>query len=91
MKVTKRCVKCGSRRIFYSPCIMDRGSGNVALCLAIGRADAISAKEVGQFEVYVCRRCGYSELYVKDPQNLSGVVGHDHAQESSDDVEEEQP
>ncbi|MBX3471557.1 MAG: hypothetical protein KF878_32285 [Planctomycetes bacterium] len=90
MKVTKRCVKCGSRRIFYSPCIMDRGSGNVALCLAIGRADAISAKEVGQFEVYVCRRCGYSELYVKDPQNLVGAVGHEHA-ESSDELEEEQP
>jgi predicted nucleic-acid-binding Zn-ribbon protein len=74
MKVTKRCVKCGSRRIFYSPCVMDRGDGNVAMCLAIAREDAISAREVGQFEVYVCRRCGFSELYVRDPKALDGAL-----------------
>lgn len=93
MKATKRCVKCGSKRIYYSPCVMDRGSGNVALCLAIGRADAISAREVGQFEVYVCRRCGYSELYVKDPKNLADVVGPDVISESADelDTREEHP
>lgn len=70
MKATQRCVKCGSRRLFHSPCVMDRGSGNVALCLAIARADAISGHEVGQFEVYACRRCGYSELYVREPKEL---------------------
>lgn len=70
MKTTKRCVKCGSRRLFYSPCIMDRGSGNVALCLAIGRADAISGRELGTFEVFACKRCGYSELYVREPKEL---------------------
>jgi predicted nucleic-acid-binding Zn-ribbon protein len=74
MKTTKRCVKCGSRRLFYSPCIMDRGSGNVPQALAIGRTDPISGREVGQFEVYACKRCGYSELYVRDPKELPATV-----------------
>ena len=49
---------------------MDRGDGNAAMCLAIGRKDAISAEELGQFEVYVCRGCGYAEFYVADPARL---------------------
>lgn len=81
VKATKRCVKCGSRRIFYSSAIMDRGSGNVAMPLAIGRADAISAHEVGQFEVYVCRRCGYSEMYVKNPEELEKRAPGEASQE----------
>jgi predicted nucleic-acid-binding Zn-ribbon protein len=79
VKATKRCVKCGSRKIYFSACIMDRGSGNVAMPLAIGRADAISAHEVGQFEVYVCRRCGYSELYVTRPEELERVPGEERS------------
>jgi len=58
---------------------MDRGSGNIAMPLAIGRADAITAHEVGQFEVYVCRRCGYSELYVKNPEELERVPGEEQS------------
>jgi len=50
---------------------MDRGEGNVAMCLAIERSDSIEAHELGQFEVYVCRGCGFSELYVAKPSELS--------------------
>lgn len=70
MKQTGTCPKCGNRRIFHSPCVMDRGEGNVALCLSIKRRDAIHAEEIGQFEVFACRRCGFSELYVVDPKEL---------------------
>ena len=49
---------------------MDRGEGNRAMCLAVKRSDAIEARPVGQFEVFVCRACGYTEFYVRDPKEL---------------------
>jgi hypothetical protein len=52
---------------------MDRGEGNMAMCLAIGRADAIQGHDVGHFEVYVCKSCGYSELYVADAHRLDDL------------------
>ena len=41
-----------------------------SLPLAIGRTDAIHAKEYGQFEVYACKKCGLAELYVLEPDKL---------------------
>jgi predicted nucleic-acid-binding Zn-ribbon protein len=81
MKTSGRCPKCGGAALFHSACVMDRGEGNVAMCLAIMRQDPIHADEVGQFEVYVCRRCGFSELYVVDAERLplEREDGHDHA------------
>lgn len=73
MKKTGECPKCGSAIPFHSDCIMDRGDGNEAMCLSIKRSDSIEAKEVGQFEVYVCRSCGYSELYVQNPSELEDL------------------
>lgn len=71
MKQTKRCPKCGDTNLFHSDCVMDRGEGNEALRFAIGRSGPIDAREMGVFEVYVCRGCGYSEFYVSDPGELS--------------------
>lgn len=70
MKSKGVCPKCEAAKIFHSACVMDRGDGNEAMCLAIGRSDPIEAREIGQFEVYVCRHCGYSELYVQNPGEL---------------------
>lgn len=70
MKRSGTCPKCEGTSIYHSACIMDRGDGNEAMCLAIRRNDPIDAREVGQFEVYVCRKCGFSELYVVDLEQL---------------------
>jgi len=70
MKNSKTCPKCSHGEVYHSPCVMDRGDGNEALCLAIGRSDPITARVVGQFEVYVCRSCGFSEFYVRSPGEL---------------------
>ncbi len=70
MKQSKRCQKCQSTEIYHSPYVMDRGEGNAAMCLAIRRTGPIDAHEVGRFEVFVCRSCGYSELYVVDFADL---------------------
>ena len=70
MKASKKCPKCGTTDIYYSPQIMDRGDGNEAMPLAIGRSDAILAREYGQFEVYACKGCGLAELYVLEVEKL---------------------
>jgi len=70
VKVSRSCPKCQGREIYHSPCVMDRGEGNEALCLAVRRSDPIQAQDLGQFEVYVCKRCGYSEFYVIHPNEL---------------------
>lgn len=70
MKASGACPKCTSAAIHHSACVMDRGEGNAALCLALGRSGPIEARDLGQFEVYVCRGCGYSEFYVIDPTEL---------------------
>ncbi len=75
MKASGKCPKCESSDVFYSSKIMDRGEGNASLPLAIGRSGPIHAWVYGQFEVYVCRRCGLSELYVHDPEKLSAPEG----------------
>lgn len=83
MKRTGRCVKCGGSSIYHSDEIMDRGDGNEALRLAIRRTGSINAHDVGLFEVYACRACGYCELYVVDPGDLDADEG------SADDEEQE--
>ncbi len=77
MKRTRRCPKCSNERIYHSGCVMDRGEGNEALCLAVRRSDAIHAHDLGQFEVYVCTSCGFSELYVIDPAELRDLSEDD--------------
>ena len=75
MKASKTCPKCECTDIFYSATIMDRGEGNASLPLAIGRSGPIHAWVYGQFEVYVCKRCGLSEFYVHDPEQLTVPEG----------------
>ncbi|MGE0709315.1 MAG: hypothetical protein AB7N76_26855 [Planctomycetota bacterium] len=70
MKQNKTCPKCGGREIHHAPCVMDRGEGNEAMCLAVRRSDPIHARDLGQFEVYVCTGCGFSEFYVISPEEL---------------------
>ena len=70
MKATGTCPKCRARALYHSACVMDRGDGNEALCLAITRSDPIEARDLGQFEVLVCRSCGLTEFYVIDPGSL---------------------
>lgn len=70
MKTSGQCQKCQGKEIFHSPYVMDRGDGNEAMCLAIGRGDAITGNDLGVFEVYACTDCGYCEFYVVNPREL---------------------
>ncbi|RMG06649.1 MAG: hypothetical protein D6731_25265 [Planctomycetota bacterium] len=75
MKRSGKCPKCGSRELFHTPEVMDRGEGNVALPFAVGRTGPVHAHDYGQFELFACRRCGYAEFYVIDPGALDGGAG----------------
>ena len=70
MKKTGICPKCGEGGLFHAPEVMDRGDGNAAMPLSIGRTDSIEARDLGRFEVYACRGCGRAEFYVVNPAEL---------------------
>jgi predicted nucleic-acid-binding Zn-ribbon protein len=77
MKTSGACPKCSSTNLHHSPCVMDRGEGNAALCLAVRLSGPIEAKALGQFEVYVCEDCGFAEFYVQNPAELHDAELHD--------------
>jgi predicted nucleic-acid-binding Zn-ribbon protein len=70
MKTTGACVKCSNPELYHTPCVMDRGEGNAAMCLSVRRSDSIEARDLGRFEVYVCTSCGYTEFYAQQPHEL---------------------
>ncbi|MBK9001125.1 MAG: hypothetical protein IPM35_35840 [Myxococcales bacterium] len=84
MKTTHRCPKCQSDRILHIATVADRygehlnseasvpmkvahyvRSAGSLLGLALTRSE-----RAGELEAGVCPRCGYTELYTKDPQNI---------------------
>ena len=82
MKQSQRCPKCGHNRLLYVARVADqmqRGAnpyvGAVLACTGSGFA-------TGELEAAACRRCGYVELYLKDPstipidgENVREIVG----------------
>lgn len=87
MKQTLRCPKCGHNRILYIAQVADSdGEGDdqpmrVALVSRHGPVGDV-LRGTGELEAGVCRACGYTELYVKDPgaipidgQRVREIVG----------------
>ena len=79
MRKTHRCPKCGKRDVVFVPRILDRAGGEthpLALWVGVRRKTEAGKEKLeydapfGQFEAYVCRRCGYCELYVADVERL---------------------
>ncbi len=71
MKQSKRCPKCGSRRIGHLACLPDTFGHQETITTerALGTA-LVDGKRtrIGHLEAYVCANCGYLEEYVADPQ-----------------------
>jgi predicted nucleic-acid-binding Zn-ribbon protein len=74
MRTSHRCPKCSHDEVLHVPRIRD--SDYDTLCLGV---DGVLSKElVGQLESYMCRACGYVELYAQnassiDPRTLPGA------------------
>jgi len=84
MKTTHRCPKCQHDRILYIAAVADRYGDyasreqSVPMKIAhhrnavgnvLGLALATTSRS-GELEAGVCARCGYTELYTKDPADI---------------------
>jgi predicted nucleic-acid-binding Zn-ribbon protein len=69
MKSSKRCPKCEHTEILFFPQIADRDDrDNVRpLAVHVTHYDWKDDDEIGKIQAYVCRACGYTELYTKEP------------------------
>jgi len=84
MKTTHRCPKCQHDRILYIAHVADRygshpnAEASVPMKIAHYTKDVATllgvaltrSERAGELEAGVCPRCGYTELYVKQPQDI---------------------
>jgi predicted nucleic-acid-binding Zn-ribbon protein len=79
MRKSHRCPKCKRRDIVFVPRILDRSGGEthpLALWVGVKRKTERGKDKLeydapfGQLEAYVCRQCGYTELYVASVEQL---------------------
>ncbi|UJR83221.1 hypothetical protein [Sandaracinus amylolyticus] len=79
MKRTHRCPKCGYGRILHIATVADRAGdltsgASTPMKLAHMTEQLLGvfvrSHSAGELEAGVCRRCGYTELYVKDPGSI---------------------
>jgi hypothetical protein len=93
MKASHRCPKCQHDRILYIATVADRygdhsqSEASVPMKIAhyqkqvgtiLGMAMTTSQR-AGELEAGVCRRCGYTELYTKNPADI--IVDGVHVRE----------
>jgi len=71
MKTAHKCPKCGHGEILFMPRIADRDDrDNVRpLSLHVQHLDWKDV-EMGALQAYVCRSCGYTELYTHNASAL---------------------
>lgn len=75
MKSSRECPKCGSRDLLKVARAVNSSKYNPASIssLAIGGtalAGAVLGLEPGALEARICRKCGFFELYVRDPGSI---------------------
>lgn len=68
MRSTHRCPKCSHEEIIYLPQIMCSGPAPGIVVAAL--AGVFSLTEHGIMEAYICKRCGFTELYARNPAEI---------------------
>jgi DNA-directed RNA polymerase subunit RPC12/RpoP len=69
MRDQVRCPACGCRSILHAHKVVDRDQQPPG-ALAVTTKGLWAPKPVGQFEIYVCTRCGLVEWHVIDPAEI---------------------
>jgi predicted nucleic-acid-binding Zn-ribbon protein len=66
------CPKCGHNEILHVPQLADRDDKFVVrpLVVHVTHFDWKDDVEVGKLEAYVCRSCGFTELYTHGAKDL---------------------
>lgn len=77
MKKSKTCPKCKSKEVYYFDSVADSGESFGVFKLKLGTNKShLLGKKGGVFEAYACSKCGYTEFYVKKPEDIiEGNVG----------------
>jgi predicted nucleic-acid-binding Zn-ribbon protein len=78
MKEKHVCPRCRNNEVLYVKEVndeMDSHSRNWRIARVKYIEEGIFGQKrrvnmVGRVEAYICRRCGYTELYTKDPESL---------------------
>jgi len=88
VKLTQRCPKCNHNHLLYIPEVADVSEGHQVRPMAVARTETkvsvfglagTTSGSVGELEAGVCRRCGYTELYTKEPESIP--IDGDHVRE----------
>lgn len=72
MRTAHICPKCGHNEIIFLPQLADRDDKDAVrpLVAHVVHFDWRDDMEVGKLEAYLCRACGYTELYASDAQQI---------------------
>lgn len=70
MRASHRCPKCHHHEVLYVPEVHDSNFDRMALAGRYGLYSRWNGDEQGGFEAYMCRQCGYTEFYVRNPRAL---------------------
>lgn len=62
MRTTHKCPKCQNPEVLYVPRLHDARHDE----MRVGSRGIFNLQANGTFEAYICRSCGFSELYVKN-------------------------
>ena len=71
MRKAQACPKCGHLEILFVPRIADRDDRDTVrpLSLHVKHRDW-KDDEIGELQAYVCRGCGYTELYTAHVETI---------------------
>lgn len=69
MREDQTCPRCEHEEVVHAESILDRAHEGRAQ-LSVIQPSIWSSQTEGEFEVYVCRSCGFVEWYVKQPKGL---------------------
>ncbi len=75
MRTRHRCPKCDHREVLHIPEPRDSNTDRMAIG---GQLSVWTRATNGALEAYVCMRCGFTELYVRDVRALD-LSKLDHA------------
>lgn len=73
MRTSHVCPKCQHKEILFVPQLADRDDESKIrpLVVHVVEFDWREDAEFGRLQAYVCRKCGYTELYTTEPQALA--------------------
>lgn len=75
MRAQNRCPQCNGRSILHLRRVRDHNYGDAHTAMAIQLEGVFKKREIGAFELFVCRQCEFGEWYVSgageiDPEKL---------------------